>query len=203
MFIPSLKKEIEFKPLTIEQFNIITYNDQIHPNLNLGFNISFIETLKNNCTEDIILTNFDKNIIGLQIHLNELKENNIDFNLLNIEHPASKTIKSDSYTFNLLIPSIDIDLETCNYIIDNNINDLNLLLLCEISKHIESIYLNDTDINYPKNIVDRLSFLKKIPPNTLVKCMIYIDKVKTDISLFYSTISNNSKLKYDISLLVP
>jgi hypothetical protein len=202
MFIPSLQKNINFKSLTIEQYKNIALFNSLYPSLNIGFNIAFINTIIENCTEKIQLTNFDKNIIGLQIHLNDIKEKNIIFKNLNITHPTSKIFKSGLYSFELSIPTLDIELECNNLIIQNNITNVNDLLYYEIAKYITCIKLNNVDINYNGSILNKINILKKIPSKTLVYCMLYIDEAKTNTELYYTVISNIPSLKFNMLLLV-
>jgi hypothetical protein len=200
MFIPSLQREVNYKPLTIEQYYKIAHQNILYPKLNLGFNIGFIETILINCTEQINLTSFDKNIIALQIYINELQEKNI---LLSIEHPQGRVINYNDYIFNIAIPTLNTDLEFSNYIIQNNITDINMLLMCEIAKYINEITFKDTIIQYPQAIEEKLNILKQIPPKTLVRCMEYIDGVKNTINDYYLLYTNNPDVKYSISVLMP
>jgi hypothetical protein len=67
MFTPSLQQNISFLPFTIKQYYNIKNNDIIYPEFDLGFNLGFINAVKENCSKDIIITDFDKKIIALQI----------------------------------------------------------------------------------------------------------------------------------------
>lgn len=201
MFIPSLQKNITFLPVTIEQYNSVLQADTSNKRFNLGFNIAFIDTIKNNCTENISITNFDKFIIGLQVFINEVKEMN--FNFTDIQHPTSQVIKDNLYTFQLDIPTIEYEQAVCKFILKNNITDPNSLLLCEIAKHLTSLQLDNVNLNLPTNIESKIEILKRVSINSLVLCMEYIDNVKTDIKNYYTVAANDPNLKYSLSLLVP
>lgn len=203
MYIPSLQKNIAFNTFTIEQYNLIFKKHLLYKRLNLGFNIAFINIIKSNIEPNITLTTFDKFIIGLQIYTNDIKEKEIDFSTLKIEHPAPKTIIDNLYTFKLNIPTIDYEQNICKYIIDNNITNINTLLICEIAKYITNLQLDNIDLNLPTEVFSKIKILENVLPSSLVLCMEYIDNIKLKLKQLYSEITNNPNLKYDISLLVP
>lgn len=189
-YIPSIEKEIVFNPLTIGQFKEI---------LNNKFNFSFIKILKENCTESINLTNFDKEVVLLQIHFNEIIEKNI-LNKI-IEHPKEQIVEEGLYKITIMPPTLTQELETCLYIDTLNEDDKDSLLLGEIAKYTSSLIVNNEEINWNIKLFDKIKFLKEVPSYILAKCIICIDNVKKQVKTYYQ--QNNTNYKYDISLLVP
>lgn len=189
-FIPSAQKETEFKKITIEQFYYI---------LNNNFNKSFIDVLKQNNTKNIFLTNFDKEILLLQIHLNEIKETNIQNKT--ILHPDTQFINDELYNIQINVPYINRELEYCETILKLNKNDKDLLLLLEISKHITSLIIKNVSFNCNGSLLELADNLKKLPPSILAKCVSCIDIFKKQIKTYFK--QNNINYKYNIDLLVP
>ncbi len=196
-YIPSKETQIVFKKITIGQLRKIM--DLFFKHQDLGFNIGFIETLKINNTLATPLTNFDKEILLLQIYLNEVKGLKIPNSP--IEHPEPQIFNNGLYTIKIESPNIDNELKYYNFLLQQSEIDKNTLLLAEITKHITSLSINKTSFNIniePKELID---IIKKIPPNILAECVKLIDKIKKQIKQFYK--QNNIKYKYSIDLLIP
>jgi hypothetical protein len=188
-YVPSIQKEIIFKELTIGQFLNIYKN----------FNIQFCKTLIDNCTESVNLTNFDKEIIFLQIHLNEIKEVNIPQK--NIVHPDKQNIKDGLYSLDIVSPFLNEEILFNQFIKDTSIVDKNILLLLEITKYISTLCVNNTNINLNISIKDKIKITKELPPLILAKCIQCIDNIKRQTKQYFA--QNNTSYKYNISLLVP
>jgi hypothetical protein len=195
-FIPSKQNNINCKKITINDFLTILDLHQKHPFINLGFNIGLINFLK---SYNNTFTAFDKEILLLQIHINEIKETSISNN--SIIHPDDYTLTDGLYHIKLTIPSIEQDLSYSEFIIQNNIKDRDNLLLLEVSKHIIELSINNTPFNYNVEIEQQLNIIKKLPAHIIAKCVVFIDGYKKLIKNFYT--QNNIDYKYGIGLLVP
>jgi hypothetical protein len=195
-FVPSKQDNINCKKITINDFLTILQLNEKYPFFNLGFNIGFINFLK---TYNKPFTIFDKEILLLQININEIKETNI----LNstVIHPDDITLIDGLYSIKLTIPSIEQDLNYGEFIIENNIKDRDNLLLLEVSKHIIELSINNTEFNCSIEIKQQLNTVKNLPAHIIAKCVTYIDTYKKLIKDVYS--QNNIDYKYSIDLLVP
>lgn len=189
-YVPSLEKEVIFKPLTIGQFKII---------LNEDFNSSFINVLKENCTKATDLTNFDKEIILLQIHLNEIKETPVTNKI--VEHPKEQVVEEGFYKITIAPLILTQELEAYSYANTLNKNDKDSLLLVEIAKYINTLVINNEEINWNISFISKIKILKDIPIQILANCVLCIDSIKKQIKAYYQ--QNNIDYRYDISLLVP
>lgn len=189
-FIPSIQKEIKFKEITIEQFFQILYNN---------FNKSFIRVLEQNKTENITLTNFDKEILLLQIHLTEIKE--ISIQNKNAQHPNNEFIIEDIYNIELSVPSLDRELIYYNSILNLNKPNKDTSLLFEISKYITSLTIDNNTFDCKVLPEEFIKTVKEIPPPILAKCVVYIDNLKKQVKAYFK--QNNISYKYSIDLLVP
>jgi len=198
-FVPSVQKEVKFNNFTIEQFYYISQLTKKENILNTNFNIGFINILKQNILEDILLTNFDKEILLLQIYLNEIKEGTIL--LKNIEHPNTQFINEVLYTIKITVPDINRELEFCNNLIKINKNDKDTLLLFEVAKHLTNLTVNKTELNCQLPLINLVNTIKNLPPYILAKCVVCIDNIKKQTKAFYK--QNKVNYKYSIDLLVP
>lgn len=189
-YIPSIDKEVTFKPLTIGQFKTI---------LNGDFNSSFISVLKENCTEATNLTNFDKEIILLQIHLNEIKE--IPTTNKIVEHPKEQVVEEGLYKITIAPLILTQELEAYSYANTLNKNDKDSLLLVEIAKYINTLVINNEEIDWNISFISKIKILKDIPTQILANCVLCIDSIKKQIKAYYQ--QNYIDYRYDISLLVP
>lgn len=198
-FVPSLQQEVLFEKTTIGQFKDILNETQKYSFLNIGFNLSLIECLQQNCTQTYPLTNFDKEILLLQIYYKEVIEKNIPNKT--VSHPISSVFKNELYEIVLNVPSLIQEKQYCLRVLhDLNKNNKDDLLLGELTKYITSIQINNTDINWNINFLDRIKILKNIPPSILAECITYIDNIKQQVKEYYS--KNNCVYKFDITMLI-
>jgi hypothetical protein len=192
-YVPSLLREIIFKELTIGQFM------NIYNNAKTSFNVNFSTTLINNCTESVDLTDFDKYILLLQIHLKEIK--NFDIIKKEIPHPKKQNLTQGLYNIDITVPALKEEIQWNSFTTTFKSTDKNILLLIEIAKHINSITLNNTVIDLNTNYKEKIDIVKKIPPDILANCITLIDNNKKEIKNYYTL--NKVPYNYNISLLVP
>jgi hypothetical protein len=192
-YVPSLLREIIFKELTIGQFM------NIYNNAKTSFNVNFSTTLINNCTESVDLTDFDKYILFLQIHLKEIK--NFDIIKKEIPHPKKQNLTQGLYNIDITVPALKEEIQWNSFTTTFRSTDKNILLLIEIAKHINSITLNNTVIDLNTNYKEKIDIVKKIPPDILANCITLIDNNKKEIKNYYTL--NKVPYNYNISLLVP
>jgi len=194
-YVPSIQKEILFKELTIGQFKNIykkTTND-------INFNIEFYKTLISNCTEPINLTNFDKETLLLQIHLNEIKNKSIYKK--EVLHPQKQNLIEGLYNIDIIVPCLKEETDYKEFITSLSKTDKNILLLAEITKHISKLSINNTAINLNIEFKDKINIIKKLTPNILSKCIQHIDSIKKQTKNYYSI--NGVNYCCNISLLIP
>ena len=190
-YIPSIEKESTFKEVTIQQFKKIVNKE--------SFNFVFIDILKDNNIEEVILTNFDKEILLAQIHLNEIKQVPIINKV--IAHPNKQSIKEGLYNITINVPSIEQEQEYCLLIESFDKKNRDNFLLAEIGKYIHTLLVNETEIDCNITLIKKVQIIKDLPPGILAKCIKCIDNIKYQIKAYYT--QNNIAYKYDLSLLVP
>jgi hypothetical protein len=195
-FVPSKQQELNFKELTIGQLKEIYFFNNTMKN-STGFNYGFIKTLLQN--NDTTLTSFDKEILFLQIVQKELRKKDIINNT--ISHPQPVEVKEGIYQLTVSFPLITHELEICSIISNFKKIDKNILLLIEITKYIDSIFINNTQIDSNVTFDKKVNLVKQLPPYILATCIKLIDQSKRTIKNYYTT--NNLTYSYDISLLVP
>ena len=195
-FVPSQHRNVEFNFLTVKQaYDIQNYNN-LKPSLNIGLSCGLSKILLKNCNEDILLTDFDKHTLFIQIYYIEILKNK-EYSLLKTEHPRELVITNELYNLNLSIPTLKEEIDFCNYsVVTSNIN---LLLLAEITKYISSLTINKTVFNLNIAFYDKIDIVSKIPTSVLIKCIEYIDQVKKIVKNLYE--QNNIKTLFNISLL--
>lgn len=155
VYIPSLKKDVEFKALTLlQQKNVI---DKASSNVFgiIDFYNSIFNLIKSSTTYDIanfntidrinIILSLIKNISPIynDIDINGVLEKNKTLQLPELE----KTLKTDKFTFTVAAPSLATDYSYNNYVINNFRQEKTLmgkLLINEVSKFIKVIIVNET-----------------------------------------------------------
>ena len=155
VYIPTLKKDVEFKALTLlQQKNII---DRVSSG-NFGvidFYNSIYNLIKGSTDHDV--SNFNTidriNIILFLVKNISPKYNDIDINVLleknkTLQLPEiEKTIRTDNFTFTVAVPTLTTDFIFNNYVINNFKQEKTLmgkLLINEVSKFIKHIVVNET-----------------------------------------------------------
>jgi hypothetical protein len=204
-FSPTLQKDIELKPLTIDQQSVIidSISDistlQVNPiYLIVKFNTNFNNIIKDNVDKDIFhtLTTVDRvNIIlyfrndvsdsveldGEEINLQKIIDRN-----RNIDNAQTqKIIEKDGFKFDVSIPKLSDDSEV-NRILAKKIKEnpstnsiVGDIYLYEILKFVNSIQFEDGEVVKIQKNYKNLQLLKKINLSTLRPVIQFIEEVRT------------------------
>ena len=198
IFIPSLQKKFLFKSLSIKQYKKILFSNNSNDFLNINFNLFFIEAIKENCLDNISLTDFDKHIIAYQLYSYSF-EKEIKKEII-IEHPTVNIVHSDElYHLECRVPSVDQEIEYSQYALKKNKNDAEELLLAEITKYVCLLKINETNIDLNVDIEKKIKIIKNLPVHILAQCINYIDSVKGKIKDFYK----DREFNYNAISLIP
>ena len=204
-FSPTLQKDIELKPFTIDQQSVIidSISDistlQVNPiYLIVKFNTNFNNIIKDNVDKDIFhsLTTVDRvNIIlyfrndvsnsveldGEEINLQKIIDRN-----RNIDNAQTqKIIEKDGFKFDVSIPKLSDDSEV-NRILAKKIKEspstnsiVGDIYLYEILKFVNSIQFEDGEVVKIQKNYKNLQLLKKINLSTLRPVIQFIEEVRT------------------------
>jgi hypothetical protein len=194
-FIPSIQQKTAFKPLTIGQLrNIISYNNK-YPSLHTGLSYKITKTIIDNSLENINLTDFDKHIIILQIFYNEIKQKPKN---ITTPHPKEKQLSKDSYNISLKSPFIIEEKKHLEHLIKtNDFTDKDNILLTEIGKYINTLTINNVNIDWNISVLDKNNILNKFPISILSECITYVDDIKQQIKQIYK------QEHFSLALLIP
>lgn len=227
-YSPTLQKDIELSPITVNQQSLIldSVSDisllQTNPiYLIIKFNNNFNNIIKNNTDREIyekltsidranIIISFRKEIsnevdqddekIDLEKILNRNKQIKIiDFN---------KVIKNDDFTFNLSVPTLSQD-SIVNNILIRKIKDnptsgtiISDIYLYEILKFVNTIQFEDNDEVKIKKDYKSLQLLKKINLSTLTPVIKFIEEVRNYEEEFITVPVTEEKLLLTPDLFV-
>ena len=198
IFVPSIQKQIDFKPLTIKQYKDILKSNRLNQFKGTGFNLGIINVIEEGLNSIELITDFDKHIIALKLRYRDILLKEI---IQKVKHPKEKKIKEDIYCVTLKAPFLNLEKQYTEYILQNKNSSADMLILAEIVKYISYLSINSTDINFNINYKDKIDIVKDIPVPILAKCINYIDTVKEDINKYYDTIGYTHS-KYSVSLLI-
>ncbi len=182
-YIPSIEKEVTFNFLTVEQYKKIITAHNNYLTAYLGFNLSIIQTIKQNCLEETTLTDFDKHAIFIQMYLKDFEKQG-QFNK-DIKQPNFHTISSDNYNIKLDVPSFLIEKEYCLFLMQQKTNFSDIFLLTEVAKYIQSIKCDSFDINWITDFTSKIKVVQTLPINILIEIIKYIDNYKAHINSYY------------------
>jgi len=230
VYIPSLKREVKFKPLSTKQQQSF-YSCAIDTiPFNTRFVITTFEAITENCYEpDIIsqLTTIDRLVILLALRKNTLgadlaivKNDTLYTGTLNdclknakaITIPDSKTVEVKNIRVLLSTPLM-VDQYGVEKALRENINIkmspdelLKQAVLCETSKIVKSIsVINEdkvTDLGYNQlNYKDRLAVIESLPAEIMLEVQQYVSQI-TEItnSLLTVNISDDATAIIDITV---
>jgi hypothetical protein len=204
-FSPTLQKDIELKPLTIDQQSVIidSISDistlQVNPiYLIVKFNTNFNNIIKDNVDKDIFhtLTTVDRVNIILYFRNDvsnsvELDEEEINLQKIidrnrNIDNAQTqKIIEKDGFKFDVSIPKLSDDSEV-NRILAKKIKEspstnsiVGDIYLYEILKFVNSIQFEEGEVVKIQKNYKNLQLLKKINLSTLRPVIQFIEEVRT------------------------
>lgn len=192
IYIPSLKRDVEFKPITLAQQKQII--DKISTNT-LGvvefFNGVYeliAQTSSINVKEINVIDRFNiilhyrKNIgeTYQEVNLSSLLEKNKNIQLVDL----TKTITTDKFIFEVSVPSIVNDFKSNSYLLNNYKNETELLgklMVNELSKFVNKITINETqtviDFN-AQTVKNKYTILETIESKHFTEVFQYISKVR-------------------------
>lgn len=192
VYIPSLKKEVEFSPLTLsQQKNIIDKITSSSFGI-IDFYNSLYDVIKTSTTADLntlntidrinIILNFRKNInpIYENIDVSKVIERNKGIQLPDV----NKTIVTDKYTFEVTVPSLVTDFKFNNYIITTYRDERTLLgklLVNELSKFVTKFIVNETNtvVDFSNvSIKHKFNFLEAIDSKHFKQVFEYVNQVR-------------------------
>jgi len=192
VYIPSLKKEVEFSPLTLsQQKNIIDKITSSSFGI-IDFYNSLYDVIKTSTTVDLntlntidrinIILNFRKNInpIYENIDVSKVIERNKGVQLPEVK----KTIVTDKYTFEVTVPSLVTDFKFNNYIITTYRDERTLLgklLVNELSKFVTKFIVNETNtvVDFSNvSIKHKFNFLEAIDSKYFKQVFEYVNQVR-------------------------
>jgi hypothetical protein len=222
VYIPSLKKNVKFKPLTLKQQKDILKSSVTNDLTSvINFNLAFNKIIKENSVEKNNYKTIDRlpiiialrnkfsdepyEIDGKKIDLNQLTNQKLD-----IYGDSEFKIEEDILTVYASIPTLDVDERFGQRLLENieknNDNKLSNIVgdmyLYEISKFINKINVSDAEIELSTlNFTDTLELINKLPASIISKLNAFITKNIRDIEDNYTTV-DGVKIPLDASLFV-
>jgi hypothetical protein len=190
VFIPSLQKEIKFKPLSIYQYKKIIADSYNNSFLNLGFKLSLFEIMLENSLENIQPNEYDLYVYGIYIRYYDVSKT---FNKLqiNLKQPLPfKIEQNNKIPFN--IPSITEIKEYNNYLYSLEDKTANNLLMAEFGKY--TLFENIS-------FIDKIQIIKKYSIEDLNQYLKTIDNYKQTL-LSLLQITSNTYLPFNSSLIL-
>jgi len=192
IYIPTLKREVSFVPLTLsQQKNVIDKITSSSFGI-IDFYNSVYDVIKTTSTEDIsTFTTIDRVNIVLSfrkyinsnyedIDVSKVLEKNVNINLPGLK----KTIITDKFTFELSVPNLVTDFKFNNYVITTYKDErmlLGKLLVNELSKFITKFTVNETaktvDFN-TTTIKQKFNFLEAIDSKHFKEVFEYINQIR-------------------------
>lgn len=192
IYIPSLKKDVEFTPLTLSQqkniidritsssFGIIDFYNSVYDVIKTS-TLTDLNTLNTIDRINIIL-NFRKNINNNYegIDVSKVIERNKSIQLPELK----KTIVTDKYTFEVVVPSLVTDFKFNNYIITTYRDEKTLLgklLVNELSKFIAKFTVNETNtvVDFSNvSIKHKFNFLEAIDSKHFKELFDYVNQIR-------------------------
>jgi len=192
VYIPSLKKHVKFKNLTLKQQKNLLKSSIDESLTKLSFNINFYNIIKENIVDNIdisTLTTIDRNLIAVTLRMHGIDKiyNNgeRDINLEEVVNNApnieiqetEKAIISDTLTINLTAPQLKTDVELSNFSLNKlkqQGSDLKSIIgdlfIYELLKFVKSVTFRTgetcTDVIFNSiRIEDRISIVEKFSSN--------------------------------------
>jgi hypothetical protein len=213
VYIPSLKKTFKQPFLTIEQYKQILSNSYALPVLNIGFNLAINSIILSNTSQfNNQISEFDKYILVLYYRYYNISKKYKDVLLTNKlkecenkQHPDPLYIDTDVFKIKCNIPNLILESEYLNFVVKNfqftGNNVVDVLLVSEIAKFIETLTVNQTNIDLNVPFEERIKIISTLPTSISIKIIKYIDSFKQNINNLY-TLNNTIKLPYNVSLFV-
>ncbi len=192
VFIPTLKRTVKFKNLTLKQQKNLLKSAIDESLTKLSFNANIYNIIKENSTESIdinTLTTIDRVVIALtlrstgidksynngerDINLEEVIANAPSIELTNLEH----TFTSDNITISLVSPQLKTDFELSNYSLNKLKQQgadlksvIGELFIYELLKFIKSVTIKNgeevTEVIFSTiRIEDRIAIAEKFSSN--------------------------------------
>lgn len=208
VFVPSLNRNVNFKPLNIRQQKEIIKSSLDKNIPGISFNTVVNEIIADNSVEkDLpflvidrlnIIFNLRKNIFGDKINLSKSNSNkifgSIDQQLSTVNHQASTSIISKIIN----VDTLKIELKTPTLVIDNKVNKeaqknlshllekdntvkdlVSELFVYELIKFIDSIEVEDQKLSFKDlSIPQQIKTLESLPANVNKEIMNYVENIR-------------------------
>jgi hypothetical protein len=208
VFVPSLKRTVKFKNLTLKQQKSLLKSSIDETLTKLSFGTNFYQIIKENITEPINIDQlyaFDRIAIAVALRSNGLdkiytekdKQYNLDDLISNIPNIAitqdvlEETMEIDGMKITVAAPSLKVDRDLSSYAL-NKISGLTAadiktiiseLFIYEVIKFIKTLTFT---INETENVVDlsllkideRVSLAEKLPVQVTNKILDFIKKYR-------------------------
>lgn len=182
-FIPSLREEKKYSPLSVAEYNELYQKCFI---VNEPFNLVI-----NNFLNDSNLTVFDRDIIlpSIRYYNISTKFKNIDFSHI-IEkcnkaiHPEPRTFQREGYNVTCQVPSLELESYNINFNKNTFLNKEQKLLLL-ISSYITDLKHKNNAVSIPLNYKDKIKFLKTLPVRLLADIIEYKDNIDNKVLDIY------------------
>jgi hypothetical protein len=222
VYIPSLRKEAKFKPLTLkQQKDILKSGINNDVSSALQFNIVINQIIKENSVEPYTYKVIDRIPIIIALR-NKFSSDPLDLNgkKIDIQSLSNKrmdmdcdeifTCKENTLAISASIPCLDLDdkfnkklLETIEKNNDAKLsNVIGDMYLYEITKFINTITVDDASINVSDlDFNDSLNLISSLPASTVSKLNNIISKNIRSAEEAYITV-DDEKIPLDASLFV-
>jgi hypothetical protein len=208
IFVPSLKRTVKFKNLTLKQQKSLLKSSIDETLTKLSFGTNFYQIIKENITEPINIDQlyaFDRIAIAITLRANGLdkiytekdKQYNLDDLINNIQGVAitqdvlEETMEIDGMKITVAAPSLKVDRDLSNYAL-NKISGLTAadiktiiseLFIYEVIKFIKTLTFT---VNETENVIDlsllkideRVSLAEKLPVQVTNKILDFIKKYR-------------------------
>jgi hypothetical protein len=221
VFLPSLKQNIKFKPLTIEQFKCVVDSATKVPYLNVGFQQELNNIIKNNIISDDqnifdSITEIDKLVIAINIRINDVSQTYRDKNILfkkddilNLLLPDKITLKNESILIECSVPKITVEEKYNNYVTtkfnetiseESAIKDIfNLMLIAEAAKYIDNITIDGISYDRLEPYDEWVKIVAALPLLQFSNIINYIDNIKS-LRDNLLRIDDSTFIEYDMNI---
>jgi len=212
IFVPRLKKNLKFKPLSLGQQKNLIASLADGPTGAVRFTRLLNDIIVENGPEETFFV-MDRIPIVIQLRINalgaELKQDDKVYNLKEIVEAIKVDVysvetepKFEEYgiTINCSIPTLDTEskiISKCEDLVeqqkDNKLSDnVSAIYIHEIIKYIDSVEFDNEKLNFKDlNTPQKIKIIEKLPLSLNKQVINYIEKLR-EIELKYLTVENDT-----------
>lgn len=220
IFVPSLKKNVSFKSLSVKQHQdlIKTLLDGVEGPISV-FNV-FNNIIRENSLADIefllqdrnkILLDMRKQIVGTDVTIKDAVYSLNDLPSYEFEPTLTETITYNDISVDVSIPTLDLDTKITEKCVseitkinrdDNKMGkSVSILLIYELMKFIQKIKMPQGEISFSDiGTYDKKSIIESLPVKLNNRLISFISKYKEEEQRFY-TFDDGTKLTIDVGFL--